>query len=233
MADVKYTCPQCRATLKPATAVPAGRKIKCPRCGHVFVPVDSAAARTEPPRPAPPAAPPPPPPAEEEGLYRLAEPEPRPAADHADPEERKKDIFIPRSTPSKRGVAQAKVIAPSNGLLAAGIVTCVACLGAIAWSLFPMIFSDTPKKPEEVTAAWVSIAVSVLVFLYAGLMINGAVQMQNLESYRWALAGAILALVPGALCCWPVTLLAGAWCLRTLLQPEVRAGFQARPSAED
>src|SRR5688572_16951252 len=43
MAAVKYTCPKCKATLRPARAVPAGKKIKCPKCETVFAPPASAA----------------------------------------------------------------------------------------------------------------------------------------------------------------------------------------------
>lgn len=36
---VTYTCPNCEAAIKAATAVPAGRRVKCPKCEQGFVPV--------------------------------------------------------------------------------------------------------------------------------------------------------------------------------------------------
>lgn len=32
----KFTCPSCQATLKPATPVPAGKTVKCPKCATAF-----------------------------------------------------------------------------------------------------------------------------------------------------------------------------------------------------
>src|SRR5262249_11961773 len=37
MASSRLTCPECNATLKPAQPVPDGKKVKCPKCGAVFV----------------------------------------------------------------------------------------------------------------------------------------------------------------------------------------------------
>ncbi len=41
---VTYTCPHCEAALKTASAVPAGRRVKCPKCEQGFVPVPEAEA---------------------------------------------------------------------------------------------------------------------------------------------------------------------------------------------
>src|SRR5579863_6195042 len=32
----KFACPNCRKSLKTSASVPAGKKIKCPGCSHVF-----------------------------------------------------------------------------------------------------------------------------------------------------------------------------------------------------
>jgi hypothetical protein len=61
------------------------------------------------------------------------------------------------------------------------------------------------------------------------IIIMGALKMRHLESYGWALAGSIVALVP-------VTPLAvfglptGVWALAVLTAPEVKAAFP--PSTE-
>ena len=52
MAAVSFTCPACHAPLKFANPVPAGKKIKCPKCAAVF-PMPSDEIRDGPPaRPA-------------------------------------------------------------------------------------------------------------------------------------------------------------------------------------
>lgn len=43
--SVSYTCPnaKCGVTLKTPTAVPAGKKVKCPKCKESFTPVPEEA----------------------------------------------------------------------------------------------------------------------------------------------------------------------------------------------
>ena len=47
-------CVHCKAVLKSATPVPAGKKVKCPKCKQVFTTPEAVPA--PPPEPAPPAA---------------------------------------------------------------------------------------------------------------------------------------------------------------------------------
>src|SRR5262249_48220365 len=43
MSATKVICPECRATLKLASSLPAGKKIKCPKCTRVFaIPAEEA-----------------------------------------------------------------------------------------------------------------------------------------------------------------------------------------------
>src|SRR6266542_2472637 len=37
MAVAKIDCPECGATLKPAKPLTPGKKVRCPKCDHVFV----------------------------------------------------------------------------------------------------------------------------------------------------------------------------------------------------
>src|SRR5947199_3201333 len=36
MSATKLTCPKCQATLRPAKPLPAGKRVKCPKCGARF-----------------------------------------------------------------------------------------------------------------------------------------------------------------------------------------------------
>ncbi|HYT89986.1 MAG TPA: MJ0042-type zinc finger domain-containing protein, partial [Gemmataceae bacterium] len=36
MVEHKVACPQCHSALKSAKPIPAGMKLKCPRCGTMF-----------------------------------------------------------------------------------------------------------------------------------------------------------------------------------------------------
>src|SRR6266404_9395366 len=42
----QYTCPSCHAILKREAPVPAGKKIRCPKCETVFAPQDDRVAAT-------------------------------------------------------------------------------------------------------------------------------------------------------------------------------------------
>src|SRR5262245_40428550 len=58
MAESLLTCPACSTTLRLAQEVPAGKKVKCPKCGVMFTPgeevVDAGIVADEPrPRPRP------------------------------------------------------------------------------------------------------------------------------------------------------------------------------------
>jgi len=50
------TCPSCRSILKSNNPIPAGKKMKCPKCGIVFEAEPDDAVTAAPPKPAPPAA---------------------------------------------------------------------------------------------------------------------------------------------------------------------------------
>src|SRR5688572_4458535 len=57
MAAVRLTCPSCSTTLRLAQEVPAGKHIKCPKCGTAFLASEAGAPQavsaTPPSRPAP------------------------------------------------------------------------------------------------------------------------------------------------------------------------------------
>jgi DNA-directed RNA polymerase subunit RPC12/RpoP len=79
MPENVYRCPECGANLKMAQPVPAGKKLKCPKCQTVFLPSTGAASASAPaaPRPKPVAAAP-------KTAPTAAAPKPKPAADDED-----------------------------------------------------------------------------------------------------------------------------------------------------
>jgi predicted Zn finger-like uncharacterized protein len=223
MEATKYTCPECSTVLKVSKALAPGKKLRCPKCETLFAP-------TSPPAPAVKAARPRPTDDEDEegGLYQFAgsgqPPEAKPGKKKSIYEEPLKNPFAK----SKRGPAMAQVVKPSNAMLGAGLLTCVGSLAIIIYYLFPIIFSDTPLTPEELITHWVYIVAYVLVFIYAGFIIKGAVDMQNLESYNWAVAASYMALIPFTSWFWLATLPAGIWCLTTLYKQPIKEGFMEK-----
>lgn len=118
---------------------------------------------------------------------------------------------------SNRGPAQAILVLPVNLLIAAGSLTCVLAIMAVIIGLWPLVFNEASASDEEYAdsiGGW--IGPGVIAFIWGGLVCFGASQMQSLESYAWALAGAVLG----------VPLLAGIFALIALQDPRVRAGFE-------
>jgi hypothetical protein len=214
---LKYQCPECAAILKPSKPVPAGKKIRCPKCDNLFAPEEEKPAAAVAPTPADDE--------DEEGqVYRFADSGPPPEKPKGRTniyEEKLRDRF-PKT---KRRPAQVICTGPANALLAAAIVTCLGALGFIVVYMFPIIFSEKALPGDELAYRWMWIAIWALVFVYAGIVVNGAYNMSQVESYTWAVAGCLMAVVPVTLWFYAVMLPTGIWCIMTLRKPEVQAGF--------
>jgi hypothetical protein len=272
----KVTCPNCQAVLRPAKPVDAGKKVKCPRCGTGFVvsdvPMDVTAA--EPLEPPSPPVPERRPYDEDEdtgpATYEFKDqPEPvrkKPARDYddddyEDEEEQEFDehgkmnlsIVADLTVKDPRGIAQEKVIRPSNWLMFSAIASIILELIRLSWFLIPVFFSlpedtsltnppgfqqskETAKEKDftkDLTwglAKWLfvllQILASVIVFVYNGFIVIGTVKIQNLEGYAWGITACILGLLPGCTCCYPLSLISGIVCLITMRNPQVIEGFE-------
>ena len=153
------SCPECDTVLKPAKPLPAGKKVKCPKCGTTFTVGDDAADTAPPPKvkaaPAPtalkkkPEKKPDKPPAEEPGedeeggTYGIAggdekkeDEEEGPAISYA-PDTSIKDL---------RGPAQAAIIKPTNQMLLCGAIGFLGWLALLIILLVPVLF---PIEPDE------------------------------------------------------------------------------------
>lgn len=209
MAENRYPCPECGAVLKPAKELAPGKKLRCPKCDHVFAPVPAETAKAAVKKPKIDD--------EDDGpsTYGVSEDEDK--ADEATKEERKKAMgpLKDRRPKSARGPAQAIVTKPSNQLLATATMFCVSSVISIVIILWPLVFAlerkpddDAPAhapkvkvlSPEEKKARAIQgavvIAFAVLAFCYNGFIAAGAVKMQALESYAMAMLGSILILLP-------------------------------------
>src|SRR5581483_4918146 len=138
-----YPCPECGAQLRPANPVPAGKKLRCPKCETVFAPTGAAKAAKPAAKPA--AAPAP---ADEEGgSYGLVRED---EDKHAEARrEQAFDKLRDRFERSKRGPALVQVVRPSDWLLRVGVLTCVMSLVGSMWSIWPLIFKVEIVQPED------------------------------------------------------------------------------------
>lgn len=244
---VSYTCPNpdCGVTLKTPNRVAAGKSVKCPKCGKLFVPETAEAvagpgtyglAGDDPTKKPAPAKP------ETNTGYK----KPSEDLDDEDAESIKRGYGIikeseeelqqaaknkPKFTEiqekfkkSARGPAQKLLVMPSNLLVFEGIVTVIGGLVLFIVGMWPLVFNDAPPGEEELEEAVATMLIGVLVFGWGAMVCFGASQMQELGSYPLAMTGAIMGLVP---------FLAGLYGLIMLFNPKVKAGFEEVAGAID
>jgi hypothetical protein len=228
-----YTCPNCNEALVLEKAVAAGKKVKCGNCDFVFIPNKDTFAVAKEPKPVKPAKRPAAPvqpaaapapakkaPVDDDGgpvtAYGVVK---ESEAEKAAAEKNKPifDILADKHKRSARGPASAALVLPTNLLIFAGAITSVAGIVVILVYVWNLIFTDASPSDDEIMDALPFVGLGLLMFFWGGLVCYGAFKMQNLESYAWALAGAVLGSIP---------LLVGLFALITLRDPKVIAGFQ-------
>lgn len=213
-----YKCPQCSATLRLANPVPAGKKIKCPKCQNVFAPpVEQPKAAAG--KPAGVSKPP----LDEDdaGAYALKDdpPPPEPVKrsvapldfdeDDAPKKKKKKtkgdedELDTEKPTHArKKSAAQAMCQAPSNKMLATSCFTCASCLLSLLVSLWPLIFMKERSWTNYFLGLPIPIPIMVLLligaFVYNAAIAVSAVKMQSIESYAFAMLGSTLCVIPAS-----------------------------------
>ena len=124
---------------------------------------------------------------------------------------------------SFRGPAQMMLVLPTNLLIATGSIAGFGGLFVIVVGVFPLVFTDAPPSDEEYGERLVIMFIGFVLMIWGMLVCLGASKMQSLESYAWALAGAVLG----------IPMLAGIFALIALRDPRVRAGFEEVEGAID
>ena len=238
--SVSYTCPNpdCGVTLKTPNRVPAGKKVKCPKCNRQFVPESEEPAAAGP------------------GTFKLAdEPKAKPPApaknprthdDEEDAESIKKGYGVVKETEeeieeaeknkpkfgevqdkfkkSARGPAIGLLVTSTNLLTAEGLITALAGIVVFVVGMWPLVFNDAPPGDEETEDAIVTMILGLVGFGWGALICVGASQMQELASYPWAMIGAVLGILP---------FLVGIYAIIMLQNPRVKAGFEEIAGALD
>jgi len=228
MADNIYKCPQCNVTLKPAQAIAPGKKIKCPKCQHIFAPTGESqpvgAARPVAARPKPAedddvgtygfkeeAAPPPP------SLPALDEPD---DDDGEQPKTKKKkaaaaaddDLLEKKYPKSRKGAAQAICQKPTNQMLMTSSFACASCLISLLLAMWPIIFAKERDWNIDLLGfsgyRLILGAFIVAAFAYNGVIAMGAVKIQAIESAAWGMIASMMCIIPLS---WALAVPAFAW----------------------
>jgi len=226
---IEFRCVQCGRLLQTPDEA-AGKQAKCPECGAISpIPIPEQQLRFGPLPGAGPASPsiatPP------NGASSIPSAPPatlRPENPYQSPGACAYD-FDYWQQPELRAYATSRLSGPASGLIVvAAIGLALQAFGIVA-NLAGMAGPAGPQGGEEATiqyfAGAVGIAGGILGMGVSVIILIGALKMKRLESYGWATAASILAMIPCLSPCCILGLPFGIWGLTTLSDPRVRNTF--------
>ena len=214
-----YKCPGCEAELKSNAAPPAGKKIRCKQCSTAFVPKPVEVTAPEPAATKRPAD------DDDNDMNPYGIINDEDTEEQAEAKKKVKfDGQVDKSKRSDRGPAMSLLVMPSNLLVAEGGFTILIGIIMTLWAIWPLVFTEVSPSEDEISEQAVWILLGVLLIVWGSLICLGASRMQNLESYTWALTGAVLGILP---------LLVGIFAIAMLRNPKVIAGFAEVEGATD
>src|SRR5262245_4511670 len=172
MAVAKIDCPECGATLKPAKPLTPGKKVRCPKCDHVFVvpgaeeeeqeaparkaPAKAAAGKGRKSAPAEEPAPPPKKKATDDdddgGVYGVIQEPKAHVYNEADDASKPQIEYVPDlEVNDPRGPATAALAIPSNGILGFGALLCLLSVVSFCVAIWPFLFTkwNTAVTPYQ------------------------------------------------------------------------------------
>ena len=115
--------------------------------------------------------------------------------------------------PTIREKASAILAGSAKLLTAQGLFTgCGGFFTLVVW-MVPLVIDGASLDRETL----IILGVGLVLFAWGALIIYGAIQMKRLSSIDWAIAGAVLGLLP---------FLVGGYVLLALRNPEVKAAFE-------
>ena len=213
-----YKCPGCDAELKSKVAPPPGKKIRCKQCSTAFVPKPVEVQASAP-------APGKKPIDDDNDMNPYGVINEEDTVEQAEAKAKVKfDGQVDKSKRSDRGPAMSLLVMPSNLLVAEGGFTILIGIVLTLWAIWPLVFTEVSASEDEIMEQAVWILLGILLIVWGGLICLGASRMQNLESYTWALTGAVLGILP---------LLVGIFAIAMLRNPKVIAGFAEVEGATD
>jgi predicted Zn finger-like uncharacterized protein len=218
-----FKCPECDAELKSNNRPPEGKKIRCKQCQSTFVPKVKEVKDDPVPAAAATAA--------KGGDDEDGPVNPYGVVQEEDTEAQKEakkkvrfDGVDDKKKRSARGPAMSLLVMPANLLIAEGGLTFVVGLATMIYGAWPLIFTDISPSDDDYADQIPVMLFGVIIAVWGAMICLGASRMQNLESYTWAMTGAVLGILP---------LLVGVFALIMLRNPKVIAGFQEVEGAMD
>ena len=214
---IEFRCKQCGRLLRTPDDA-AGKQAQCPQCGGLSnVPPDTRGEPFAPPiNPSDPFG----------GRPREVpgtDPTSLPPLGGDNPYQSPTLSFEPlsRSDGSTRQAAES-VMGPAIGIIVAASLSILASLLVLASMVAA---KDEMRDPEQILGWWIIVGSLILPFALCVLQIMGAVNMLRLRSHTFAVAGAVLALLPCNFC-FVLTIPFGIWALVVLSDAGVRGVFR-------
>jgi len=228
---IEFRCTKCGSLLRTPDGS-AGRTAQCPQCGAQM------------PIPGPQSAEPSP-------AESFQEQQPADSAETSpfgQPGSQAADQTNPYASPSAYSTAPgygaadpaaaSRVATPATILIVLGFVGIPFQLIGIAGNLFqialvPQMAQGQPGVQElppefQVFSGGLGVVAGIVSLILTAVMIIGAFKMKKLEHYGWAMAAAIIAVIPCfSSCCCLIEMPVGIWALVVLSDPWVKAAFRA------
>ena len=244
-AAIEFRCTGCNKLLRTGSDT-AGKQAKCPECGKIVpVPGPRAGVSDETlPYPAPDAAP-----GEGTGSPFAPGAGAEPPAPSSRPSEQTGSPFAadggqpdaagdaenPYLTPTQYGpapqpftgadpIAASRVAGPATALIVYGALGIAAQLFGLVGNLVQMGGQGQAEMPLMFSSG-VTVVSAIIGAVLHVVVIVGGVKMKNLDSYAFAMAASIIAMLPCSCCC-PVGLPLGIWSLVVLSDGGVKAAFR-------
>jgi cation transport ATPase len=230
---IETQCPSCQSKLKaPDTLL--GKNVRCPSCQQTFTveaPPDDARAETS--VTAKPAEP-----SRKRASSITAEPEaPRrgryedeaeDADNDLDDEEYEEERKRKRRR-RRREAAASAVAGPAIALMCVGGLAVLLSITSLLLNLIGAALLAAPQAgaggPEEIFHAASGAVGAIFGIVWGGVVLSGAWQMYRLKTYGYAMAAAIVAMLPCNGCCL-LGLPFGIWALVALNGPDVKDAFR-------
>jgi hypothetical protein len=129
-----------------------------------------------------------------------------------------------------RAAAEAQVKGPAVGLMVtAGIGIFFQLISLVLHLLGTGLgaMGGGNERMSQMMSGTVGMVASVIGLVIGGVIFMGASKMKTLQSYGFAMAACILAMIPCISPCCLLGLPIGIWALIVLMKPEVKSAFQA------
>lgn len=133
---------------------------------------------------------------------------------------------------SDQATALQMIKGPAIFILVLAILNILTSLLGLVWGAVSDQFLDLSTMPAESAAfqrkltMFFSLPANILGLALAITTLIGSLSMMKLKSYNFAMATAIIMLIPCGNCCCFLNIGAGIWALVVLSKPEVKTAFE-------